>query len=296
MKLCMVATNSFSLKSCIIAIYSCKHEVHEANQCCNIELYLIKSCNVFLQLYLIKSCNIFLAVPCKFYLFILWHLTTECFCQKVFHTINTLFLLFFNLSITTEAPACTGGHYRCGDGMCLKANLVCDGNEDCEDGTDEKDCCKLAWELLRTVGMKITANYRWSPGVGVTNFKQISLNLLLLFHFSRIIEIPFTGYRLHIWQVPPQLSCGDTCKIWRWLIRCNRYFCNIHHAPLVGSKFLNNGSYLKTTVVSRTTCIKDLSLLWDIFLLFSWFIDDQFVIMVMHVQLLIKSFSPCICF
>ena len=98
MKLCMVATNSFSLKLCNTAIHSCKHEVHEANQCCNIELYLIKSCNVFLQLYLIKSCNIFLAVPCKFYLLILWHLTTECFCQKVFHTINTLFLLFFSIS------------------------------------------------------------------------------------------------------------------------------------------------------------------------------------------------------
>ena len=23
-------------------------------------------------------------------------------------------------------------------------------------------------------------------------------------------------YHVYIWQVSPQLSCGDTCQIWKW--------------------------------------------------------------------------------
>ena len=28
-------------------------------------------------------------------------------------------------------------------------------------------------------------------------------------------------YHVHIWQVSPQLDCGDTCKIWTWLNRAD---------------------------------------------------------------------------
>ena len=24
-------------------------------------------------------------------------------------------------------------------------------------------------------------------------------------------------YRVHIWQVSPQLDCGSTCQIWMWI-------------------------------------------------------------------------------
>ena len=36
-------------------------------------------------------------------------------------------------------------------------------------------------------------------------------------------------YRVHIWQVWPQLSCGDTCQIWMWFRESNRYFCKIEN-------------------------------------------------------------------
>ena len=36
-------------------------------------------------------------------------------------------------------------------------------------------------------------------------------------------------YHVHIWQVLPQLSCGDTCQIWMWFKQCNRYFCEIEN-------------------------------------------------------------------
>ena len=34
-------------------------------------------------------------------------------------------------------------------------------------------------------------------------------------------------YHVYIWQVSPQLSCGDTCQIWMWFRESNRYFCKI---------------------------------------------------------------------
>ena len=36
-------------------------------------------------------------------------------------------------------------------------------------------------------------------------------------------------YHVHIWQVSPQLSCGDTCQIWMWSKESNRYFCKIEN-------------------------------------------------------------------
>ena len=40
-----------------------------------------------------------------------------------------------------------------------------------------------------------------------------------------------TPYHLYIWQVSPQLSCGDTCQIYRWFKEINRYFLNIENFP-----------------------------------------------------------------
>ena len=34
-------------------------------------------------------------------------------------------------------------------------------------------------------------------------------------------------YHVCIWQMSPQLSCGDTCQIWMWFKEFNRYFCKI---------------------------------------------------------------------
>ena len=36
-------------------------------------------------------------------------------------------------------------------------------------------------------------------------------------------------YHVYIWQVSPQLSCGDTCQIWMWSKESNRYFCKIEN-------------------------------------------------------------------
>ena len=36
-------------------------------------------------------------------------------------------------------------------------------------------------------------------------------------------------YHVYIWQVSPQLSCGDTCQIWKWFNECNKYFWKIEN-------------------------------------------------------------------
>ena len=38
-------------------------------------------------------------------------------------------------------------------------------------------------------------------------------------------------YHVHIWQVSPQFSCGDTCQIWMWCKEPNRYCDRIENFP-----------------------------------------------------------------
>ena len=37
------------------------------------------------------------------------------------------------------------------------------------------------------------------------------------------------GYHVYIWQLPPQLSCSDTCQIWMWFEEPDMYFCHIEN-------------------------------------------------------------------
>ena len=50
-------------------------------------------------------------------------------------------------------------------------------------------------------------------------------------------------YHIHIWQVSLQLSCSDTCQIWKWFSEHSRYFCRIEN-------FLNRK--IKRAVVTPT--------------------------------------------
>ena len=49
------------------------------------------------------------------------------------------------------------------------------------------------------------------------NFSSLSKHSLAVIHC------------IYIWQVSPQLSCGDTCEIWMWFEEYNMCFCNIEN-------------------------------------------------------------------
>ena len=36
-------------------------------------------------------------------------------------------------------------------------------------------------------------------------------------------------YYVYIWQVSPQLSCGDTCQIWMWFEESKLHFCHMEN-------------------------------------------------------------------
>ena len=55
-----------------------------------------------------------------------------------------------------------------------------------------------------------------------------------LFHYFPIFsallkQMLAIEYHLYIWQVSPQLSCGDTCQTWMWFNDFNSHFCKIEN-------------------------------------------------------------------
>ena len=65
------------------------------------------------------------------------------------------------------------------------------------------------------------------PGVGVTK-PIFSVPLFPTFPLLSKQTLAIE-YHVYIWQVSPQLSCGDTCQIWMWFRESNRYFCKIEN-------------------------------------------------------------------
>ena len=64
-------------------------------------------------------------------------------------------------------------------------------------------------------------------------------------HFPLLLKQTLAiEYRVYIWQVSPQLSCGDTCQILMWFRESNRYFCKIE---ILLTEKLANGALVTPT-------------------------------------------------
>ena len=88
--------------------------------------------------------------------------------------------------------------------------------------------CGQNWMLCLNVFVRF---YRASPGsVNILGWGLLSrippfryfLNFAALSKHTLAII-----YHVYIWQVSPQLSCGDTWQIWMWFYESNMYFCHI---------------------------------------------------------------------
>lgn len=65
-------------------------------------------------------------------------------------------------------PGCEDNEWRCGDGICLPQDVVCDNKKDCEDGSDEANCKTCKWQLsvstqLVRRSVKKKSSPRWIP-------------------------------------------------------------------------------------------------------------------------------------
>ncbi len=42
--------------------------------------------------------------------------------------------------------ACAEDHDQCQDGLCISRDWLCDGEEDCNMGEDESNCCEFVFQ------------------------------------------------------------------------------------------------------------------------------------------------------
>ena len=65
-------------------------------------------------------------------------------------TLAFIFIQYYSISklnvlIFKDALACDAGEMLCGDGSCISLSWKCDGEFDCDDQSDEKDCGKRSY-------------------------------------------------------------------------------------------------------------------------------------------------------
>ncbi|XP_067672504.1 uncharacterized protein [Haliotis asinina] len=64
------------------------------------------------------------------------------------------------LSYVCQRPACPSGSYHCTSGRCLNQNLVCDGEDDCGDASDERNCAqRCKYYYMQASGSITSMNY-----------------------------------------------------------------------------------------------------------------------------------------
>lgn len=61
----------------------------------------------------------------------------------------SLLFVFFTISAASHQP-CRSGEFMCNSGLCINAGWRCDGDFDCDDQSDERNCSEC-WELVGSV-------------------------------------------------------------------------------------------------------------------------------------------------